>query len=368
MADKKVAQLTTITNLSGDDLLLVVNDPSGTPTSNKITVTRVFANVAVNTVHTGLTTFKANTTFTGTKITSTANVAITGDLSVNGYSVLTELDSKITTDAANVLINDRLQVANAAALYVAFGATAEQRVNSNVHFSSSNSTTGVTIANGSIVVRSDNTTPAFIRLYDRAIDSTNTVIAKHTTLYSANSSLVSNNVSVLLPSSNGTLALTSQVDDRLQVANGVSRYGASKQNTLSEIRINAANTTANTGVDIKDGEIVVFTNLIGIPAHIKFYSQAIGANTANTYSTEVIAQQNSELANNVVVTLPASNGTLALSSAVDDRMQVANTVLLVNDRLQVANASATYVSLTTLQTEVAAANSWAEFQARVAAL
>lgn len=38
MADSKISNLGAITSLSDDDLLVVVNDPAGTPTTNKITV------------------------------------------------------------------------------------------------------------------------------------------------------------------------------------------------------------------------------------------------------------------------------------------------------------------------------------------
>jgi hypothetical protein len=93
MADKKVSELSAITNLSGDDLLLVVNDPSGTPTSNKITVGNVFANVAVQS------TFKANTVFSGNRMTISANVVLNG--------------TNITS-----LFEDRMQVANVTSTYV----------------------------------------------------------------------------------------------------------------------------------------------------------------------------------------------------------------------------------------------------------
>lgn len=38
MADSKISNLDAVTSLTNDDLLVVVNDPSGTPTTNKITV------------------------------------------------------------------------------------------------------------------------------------------------------------------------------------------------------------------------------------------------------------------------------------------------------------------------------------------
>jgi hypothetical protein len=93
MADKKVSELTAITNVSGDDLLLVVNDPLGTPASRKITVSNLFANVVPATTHKGVTTFVANTSFTGTTMTVSANLVLGG------------------TNVLNA-VNDRMQVAN----------------------------------------------------------------------------------------------------------------------------------------------------------------------------------------------------------------------------------------------------------------
>jgi hypothetical protein len=84
MADKKVTELSAITNASGDDLLLVVNDPSGTPTSNKITLGNLFANVVPTTVHKGRVTFRANTNYIGTASTFSANVTVSGILNVTG--------------------------------------------------------------------------------------------------------------------------------------------------------------------------------------------------------------------------------------------------------------------------------------------
>jgi hypothetical protein len=84
MADKKVTELSAITNASGDDLLLVVNDPSGTPTSNKITLNNLFANVVPTTVHKGRVTFRANTNYIGTASTFSANVTVSGILNVTG--------------------------------------------------------------------------------------------------------------------------------------------------------------------------------------------------------------------------------------------------------------------------------------------
>ena len=37
MADKKITQLDALTNVTADDLILIVDDPAGTPTSKKVT-------------------------------------------------------------------------------------------------------------------------------------------------------------------------------------------------------------------------------------------------------------------------------------------------------------------------------------------
>lgn len=105
MADKKVSELTAITNLSGDDLLLVVDDPNGSPSSRKVTVSNFFANVVPATTHKGVTTFKANTSFTGKTVTSTANLNVTSTLTVNNMNVFAS-------------VNDRVQVANLESGYV----------------------------------------------------------------------------------------------------------------------------------------------------------------------------------------------------------------------------------------------------------
>jgi hypothetical protein len=92
MADKKVTELTALTSASRDDLLLIVNDPSGTPESRKITIGNFFSNVVTPT------TFKSNTAFTGTTVSFTANTFVKGTNILNA-------------------VNDRIQIANAAARY-----------------------------------------------------------------------------------------------------------------------------------------------------------------------------------------------------------------------------------------------------------
>jgi hypothetical protein len=67
MADKalKISELTALTSISGGDLLVIVDDPSGTPTTKKVTVANLLGNSAANVVIQNVT--PANGTITVTK-------------------------------------------------------------------------------------------------------------------------------------------------------------------------------------------------------------------------------------------------------------------------------------------------------------
>jgi hypothetical protein len=95
MADKKVSELTSLANVSGDDLLLVVNDPNGTPDSRKVTVGDFFANVVPETTHKSRVNFKANTIYTGSVMTVSANAIFAGNLILNP-----------STPASNVAVSE----------------------------------------------------------------------------------------------------------------------------------------------------------------------------------------------------------------------------------------------------------------------
>jgi hypothetical protein len=119
MADKKVTELTAITNLSGDDLLLVVNDPLGTPGSRKITVDNVFGNVATNASFTGdRVSVSANLYYQGSELNSIIDTKISvANASIAEAALQSDIDDRMQVANTVALVNDRLQVANAAATY-----------------------------------------------------------------------------------------------------------------------------------------------------------------------------------------------------------------------------------------------------------
>lgn len=85
---KKISELTTLTNASGDDLLVIVDDPSGSPATKKIALSNLFANVSTNTAFKTFATANSLTTITLTvsntsTFTNTVNVANTINLNGN---------------------------------------------------------------------------------------------------------------------------------------------------------------------------------------------------------------------------------------------------------------------------------------------
>ncbi len=48
MADSKISALTESTTASSDDLLVLVDDPSGTPTNKKISLANLFGDIPVD--------------------------------------------------------------------------------------------------------------------------------------------------------------------------------------------------------------------------------------------------------------------------------------------------------------------------------
>lgn len=112
MADKKVTELTAITSVSGDDLLLVVNDPLGTPASRKVTLKNFFSEVPV------VTTVTANAEFSGTKVTMSANLMLSSLSSETTLNAYDSISDRMQVANTTLLVNDRIQMANVAATYI----------------------------------------------------------------------------------------------------------------------------------------------------------------------------------------------------------------------------------------------------------
>jgi hypothetical protein len=134
MADKKITELTSITHVSGDDLLMVVNDPLGSPSSNKVSVGNLFANVTPATVHNGAVAFNENVNFGCDAVTSTANAhyisgagIVTDRLKLNNGGLLGAQIS--TSNAVNEGISAGTIWYSNTHLYIATDSNTIKRVN-----------------------------------------------------------------------------------------------------------------------------------------------------------------------------------------------------------------------------------------------
>ena len=72
MADRKITELAALSAPTGKDLLYVVDDPSGTPVSKKVSLHDMFGSVPANTSITGTATVSGNTSLSGAKTTVAA--------------------------------------------------------------------------------------------------------------------------------------------------------------------------------------------------------------------------------------------------------------------------------------------------------
>jgi len=97
MADKKISELNTLTSAASEDLLVIVDDPNGTPISKQITIKNLFGSVPANTVINRLT-VNANTMLNGSNTTVTSNLNSTGITTINQLTVANNQLRITTTD------------------------------------------------------------------------------------------------------------------------------------------------------------------------------------------------------------------------------------------------------------------------------
>ena len=86
MADQKVTELSTLASPASEDLILVVDNPNGTPASKSLTLKNLFGAVPSNTVLMR-TTVNANTTLNGSNTVISANLNSTGVATFNQLNV-----------------------------------------------------------------------------------------------------------------------------------------------------------------------------------------------------------------------------------------------------------------------------------------
>lgn len=251
MADKKVSELSAITNLSGDDLLLVVNDPSGTPTSNKVTVTNLFANVVPNVVHKGTVTARANTTFSGTTMTVSANATYSGTLTVSGTLVESGVSTRsgVQVFNGNTIHNDTISANGGLVISSSVSSGGSNIIGKNGNLNANNAIASGTITDAMLATN-----------IDKYMEKANTTLLVNDRMQVAN--------------------VNSIVNDRLQVSNATAQFANSADGILTGITV--AETIEGTSL---------ISNTITVQSNTGLILSGVNGNpSSNNTTTEGLSQ------------------------------------------------------------------------------
>jgi hypothetical protein len=132
MAGKKVSQLTAIAKSTGDDFLLLINDPSGNPSSRKLSVEGFFSDISVPTIHNSRTTFNSNTFINGNVLLISANTTIKGVNVLNSINSRLQVSNAFATFVSNTSFQLALANTNQAINNLIVGAVNLSNVSSNI--------------------------------------------------------------------------------------------------------------------------------------------------------------------------------------------------------------------------------------------
>jgi hypothetical protein len=310
MADKKVSELTAINHLSRDDLLMVVNDPGGSPASRKITHANFFGNVVSETVHTGRTTLRANTTINGTTLTVSANSTFNGTVIYN---------NGITFNRGATFSNTNVNVFGSP---VIVNGTTTANGNINVTGSVLSDGTNIIGTNGKLhannSINSGTITEAMMQTKPIANTTARTLIADRMQVANTN-----------------TL-----INSRIQIANAVNRISNDTQIMSANLIVDGVTTgsTATSGVHISNGAISLFS-ATGAPALIDFYCEV-----NNAHRVRLRSPAHAEFTGNVTVVLPNKSANLAITSGETFSGTTKTANLDVQDNLRITTKVADFTT------------------------
>ena len=312
MADKRISGLTAMTTISKDDILLVVDDPAGTPTNKKISIEKFFSNVEPQVVFANITAASNSTigsvTFRG-GVGVSKNLIIDGNVSVNGVFTLsgngsiTNLSSNLTPDTtiSYDLGNSTSSWKDAyiqklpghiGALEISANATLSANLTtsgSNVYINGTDFTVDAnTTIKANLIVHSDST--------NTVIKSGNTHITSNTLLAGTNTVISSNISSSANLTQTGALSLfnganlTSNANATFfgNVALGVTSGGGNpKGSDTVLVSIGATNTSITSNTTLAGTNTVISSNLTSSGANSYVTSNTTLAGTNTVISSNV---------------------------------------------------------------------------------
>ena len=312
MADKRISGLTAMTTASKDDILLVVDDPAGTPINKKITIEKFFSNVESTSLFANITPASNSTTAAvvlngGLGISK--NLIVDGNVSVNGVFTLTgngaienlssnlTPDTTITYDLGNATASWKDAYVqdikgHSGALSVSANATISANLTTsgaNVYVNGTDLTIDAnTTIKANLVVHSDST--------NTVINSGNTHITSNTLLAGTDTTISSNIASSANITHTGALSLfnganlTSNANATFfgNVALGVtSGDGNPKGSDTALLKIDAGNTFSSSNTTLQGTNTVISSNVTMSGATITTSSNTTLAGTNTVISSNV---------------------------------------------------------------------------------
>ena len=316
MADKKVSELTAINHLSRDDVLMVVNDPGGSPASRKITHANFFGNVVSETVHTGRTTLRANTTINGTTLTVSANSTFNGTVTYNNGITFNQgatfSNTNVNVFAGGLIVNGTTTANGTLALTGAVASGGTNLIGSNGKLNANNTINAGTITEAMMQTKPiANTTARSLIAGKMSVANTQ---ALHTNITANLNSYIANTNAIII--------------DKTASTNTVMRGALQVDSILA----------ANSGVHIANGAITVFTDT-GAPSHIDLYCEA-----GNVHRIRLQAPFHASYSGNLLVTLPNRSGNSALTSGETFTGTTKTANLDVQDNLRITTKVADFTT------------------------
>ena len=371
MADKRISGLTAMTTISKDDILLVVDDPAGTPTNKKISIEKFFSNVEPQTVFANITAASNSTVgsvvFKG-GVGVTKNLIVDGNVSVNGVFTLTgngaitNLSSNITPDTT-ITYDLGNSTASWKDVYVQkiVGHSGAIELSANATLSANLTTTGANVyVNGTdLTVDANTTLKANLIVHS---DSTNTVINSGNTHITSNTLIAGTDTTIssnLSSSANltqtGALSLfnganlTSNANATFfgNVALGVtSCAGNTKGADNALLTIDASNTISSSNTTLQGTNTVVSSNVTmsGANVNITGTNNYITANTTLTANLNITGANVHIEPSGVANVYVKGNITTTGNTSIGDDLSVAGNVNVTDTTESTSNTTGSIVT------------------------
>jgi len=330
MADKRISGLPSLSSAAREDLLLVVDDPAGTPSNKKVTLTQFFSNVEPEIVFANTKTLggsaNASVIFKG-GVAVNDSIKVDTDLTVNANAIInvvsmTAVHSNVQpgTNATHDLGNTTAGWKNAYVGIISGDTDSNLLLAANTNASANVTFTGAnlhiqsnTIIAGVNTVISSNTTFSGANL---VVSVTNTNIDSNATLAGTNTDITSN---VTLSGANTNIASGNlYITSNSTVSGTNTEFIGNVRFTGNQTRLMGSNVWVTSNITMQGTDTSIVANAV-----------LSGTNTfINGTNTSIEANTTIKGTNTVITSNTTMSGNVALTSAVDSTSNTTGSLTL----------------------------------------